>query len=91
MGSGRVVVAMSGGVDSSVAAALLRDAGYDVVGVSMLLAESPAATTRAGQGCCSLEDFRDARRGADRLAIPYYVWNLAEPFRARVQDVFVRE
>jgi len=91
VGSGRVVVAMSGGVDSSVAAALLRDAGYDVVGVSMLLTESPAATTRAGQGCCSLEDFRDARRVADRLAIPYYVWNLAEPFRARVQDVFVRE
>ncbi|HEY2389329.1 MAG TPA: tRNA 2-thiouridine(34) synthase MnmA [Candidatus Binatia bacterium] len=82
---------MSGGVDSSVAAALLRDAGYDVVGVSMLLTESPAATTRAGQGCCSLEDFRDARRVADVLAIPYYVWNLAEPFRARVQDVFVRE
>jgi len=91
VGGGRVVVAMSGGVDSSVAAALLRDAGYDVVGVSMLLTESPAATVRAGQGCCSLEDFRDARRVADRLAIPYYVWNLAEPFRARVQDVFVRE
>jgi len=87
----RVVVAMSGGVDSSVAAALLRDAGYDVIGVSMLLASEPAATVRAGQGCCSLEDFRDARRVAERLGVPYYVWNLADAFRAKVQDVFVRE
>ncbi len=77
MAGTRVVVAMSGGVDSSVAAALLREAGYDVVGVSMLLASRPAASVRAGQGCCSLEDFRDARRVAARLGIPYYVWNLA--------------
>lgn len=91
MTGARVVVAMSGGVDSSVAAALLRDAGHDVIGVSMLLTETPAATVRAGQGCCSLEDFRDARRVAERLGIPYYVWNLAAPFRAKVQDVFVRE
>src|SRR5882724_4536000 len=82
---------MSGGVDSSVAAALLRDAGHEVIGVSMLLSDRPAATVRAGQGCCSLEDFRDARRVAERLEIPYYVWNLVEPFRAKVQDVFVRE
>jgi tRNA-specific 2-thiouridylase len=87
----RVVVAMSGGVDSSVAAALLRDAGYDVIGVSMLLAAEPAPTVRAGQGCCSLEDFRDARQVAERLGVPYYVWNLADTFRAKVQDVFVRE
>jgi tRNA-specific 2-thiouridylase len=91
MAGARVVVAMSGGVDSSVAAALLRDAGYDVVGVSMLLAAQPAASVRAGQGCCSLEDFRDARLVAERLAIPYYVWNLVDTFRAKVQDVFVRE
>ena len=91
MAGARVVVAMSGGVDSSVAAALLRDAGYDVVGVSMLLAMQPAASVRAGQGCCSLEDFRDARRVAERLGVPYYVWNLADAFRVKVQDVFVRE
>ncbi len=91
MAGARVVVAMSGGVDSSVAAALLHDAGYQVVGVSMLLAAQPAASVRAGQGCCSLEDFRDARRVAERLGVPYYVWNLAETFRAKVQDVFVRE
>jgi tRNA-specific 2-thiouridylase len=82
---------MSGGVDSSVAAALLRDQGYDVVGVSMQLSDAPAATVRAGQGCCSLEDFRDARRVAETLGIPYYVWNLQDAFRARVTDVFKAE
>ena len=91
MAGARVVVAMSGGVDSSVAAALLRNAGYDVVGVSMLLAAQPVASVRAGQGCCSLEDFRDARRVAERLGIAYYVWNLAAPFRTRVMDVFTAE
>jgi len=88
MAGARVVVAMSGGVDSSVAAALLCEAGYEVIGVSMLLAPAGAATVRAGQGCCSLEDFRDARRVAERLGIAYYVWNLQDAFRARVVDVF---
>jgi tRNA-specific 2-thiouridylase len=87
----RVVVAMSGGVDSSVAAALLVEQGYDVVGVSMQLSATPAATVRQGQGCCSLEDFRDARRVADHLKIPYYVWNLRDAFRERVTDVFTAE
>ena len=91
MAGARVVVAMSGGVDSSVAAALLRDAGHDVIGVSMLLASNPAGTVRAGQGCCSLEDFRDARRVAERLGIAYYVWNLQDLFRTRVMDVFTEE
>jgi len=87
----RVVVALSGGVDSSVAAALLCEQGYDVVGVSMLLATTPAESVRAGQGCCSLEDFRDARRVAERLGIAYYVWNLRDVFRSRVMDVFTAE
>ena len=87
----RIVVAMSGGVDSSVAAALLKDQGFDVVGVSMQLSAAPAATVREGQGCCSLEDFRDARRVADALDIPYYVWNLQDAFRERVTDVFTAE
>ncbi len=91
MAGPRIVVAMSGGVDSSVAAALLKDRGFDVVGVSMQLSATPAATVRQGQGCCSLEDFRDARRVADHLAIPYYVWNLQDAFKARVTDVFTAE
>lgn len=91
MAGPRIVVAMSGGVDSSVAAALLKDQGFDVVGVSMQLSATPAATVNAGQGCCSLEDFRDARRVAERLGIPYYVWNLTDAFRSRVTAVFTAE
>ncbi len=91
MAGPRIVVAMSGGVDSSVAAALLVDQGFDVVGVSMQLSATPAATVREGQGCCSLEDFRDARRVASHLGIPYYVWNLQDAFRTRVTEVFTAE
>jgi tRNA-specific 2-thiouridylase len=79
---------MSGGVDSSVAAALLYEAGYDVIGISMLLAGS---TAEKEGSCCSLDDFQDARRVAEQLDIPYYVLNLKEEFRQRVIDVFTEE
>ncbi len=84
----RVVAAMSGGVDSAVATALLRGAGLDVVGVSMRLGTSGA---RAGdhRGCCSLDDFEDARRAAERLDVPHYVVDLRDVFQARVIDPFV--
>jgi tRNA-uridine 2-sulfurtransferase len=85
----RVLVAMSGGVDSSATAALLVDAGHDVTGVHLKLADTPSGLP--GKGCCTLDDARDARRVADVLGIPFYVWDLAEPFRDRVVDDFVAE
>jgi tRNA-specific 2-thiouridylase len=82
----RVVVAMSGGVDSSVAAALLVEAGYDVIGISMRLWNGPSDS-----GCCSLDDFLDARHVAARLRIPFYVMDFCDTFRRSVVDPFVSE
>jgi tRNA-specific 2-thiouridylase len=90
--SARVLVAMSGGVDSSVAAALLCEQGYDVVGIAMRLTPEglPAPTRRRGT-CCSYEDFEDARRVAERMDFPFYVIDLRADFAARVMDNFVTE
>ncbi|MFN8641127.1 MAG: tRNA 2-thiouridine(34) synthase MnmA [Candidatus Binatia bacterium] len=82
----RVVVAMSGGVDSSLAAALLVEAGYDVVGVSMRLWAGPSDS-----GCCSLDDFLDAREVAERLGIPFYVMDFSADFGRAVVADFVAE
>jgi tRNA-specific 2-thiouridylase len=87
----RVVAAMSGGVDSAVAAARLREAGHDVVGVHLALSQSAATLRESARGCCTLEDAGDARRVADRLGIPFYVWDLAERFRTDVVDDFAAE
>ena len=85
----RVLVAMSGGVDSSMTAALLVDAGHDVTGVHLKMADTPSGLP--GKGCCTLDDARDARRVADALGIPFYVWDLSAPFQDRVVDDFVEE
>ncbi len=82
---------MSGGVDSAVAAALAADAGHDVTGVHLALSQAPATLRTGARGCCSREDARDAARAADVLGIPFYVWDLAERFRADVVDDFVAE
>src|ERR1043166_220197 len=96
----KVVVAMSGGVDSSVAAALLLRQGYDVVGVFMRLGspkgvegEAESSCDPSGknkQGCCSVLDAADARRVAGMLGIPFYVLNFEDDF-GRVIDYFVSE
>ncbi len=84
----RVVVAMSGGVDSSVTAALLKAEGYDVVGVTLQLYDHGAATHRKG-ACCAGQDIHDARAVADRIGIPHYVLDYERRFKETVIDRFV--
>lgn len=88
----RVVVAMSGGVDSAVAAGILARQGYDVVGITMRLwtIDDPDAP-RGKKRCCSVEDTGDAQRAADTLGIPHYVLNMEREFQDRVIDYFVDE
>ncbi len=80
---------MSGGVDSSVAAARMVDAGHDVVGVHLALSRAPGTLRTGSRGCCSKEDASDARRVADVLGISFYVWDFADKFQADVIDDFV--
>jgi tRNA-specific 2-thiouridylase len=87
----RVLAAMSGGVDSAVAAARAVAAGHDVVGVHLALSRSPQTLRSGARGCCTIEDARDARRAADVLGIPFYVWDLAERFERDVVEDFVAE
>ncbi|WP_018351369.1 tRNA 2-thiouridine(34) synthase MnmA [Longispora albida] len=87
----RVLAAMSGGVDSAVAAALAAEAGHDVTGVHLALAKNPQTYRSGARGCCTLEDSRDARRAADVIGIPFYVWDMVEEFQEDVVDDFVAE
>jgi tRNA-specific 2-thiouridylase len=87
----RVLAAMSGGVDSAVAAARAADAGHQVTGVHLALSANPRSHRTGARGCCTLEDARDARRAADVIGIPFYVWDMAERFSQDVVADFVAE
>ena len=88
----KVVVGMSGGVDSSVAAYLLKEQGYDVIGVTMQIwQDEEAGIKEAKGGCCGLSAVEDARRVAEKLGIPYYVMNFKKEFKSCVIDYFVEE
>lgn len=92
MASKKVVIGMSGGVDSSVAAWLLKQQGYDVIGVTMQIwQEEDDEIVEENGGCCGLSAVDDARRVAERIGIPYYVMNFREVFREKVIDNFVSE
>lgn len=87
----KVLAAMSGGVDSSVAAALAAEQGHDVTGVHLKLADLAVEEQVPGQGCCTLDDAQDARRVAQVLDIPFYVWDLSAVFAREVQDPFAAD
>jgi tRNA-uridine 2-sulfurtransferase len=87
----RVLAAMSGGVDSATAAARAVDAGHEVTGVHLALSSNPSSYRTGARGCCTLEDARDARRAADVIGIPFYVWDMAERFHRDVVQDFVAE
>ncbi len=87
----KVLAAMSGGVDSAVAAARVVAAGHEVTGMHLALSNNPQSFRSGARGCCSLEDSRDARRAADIIGIPFYVWDMAEQFRRDVVEDFVAE
>ena len=87
----RVLAAMSGGVDSAVAAARAADAGHEVTGVHLALSSNPQSYRSGARGCCTLEDARDARRAADVIGIPFYVWDMAVRFDQDVVRDFVKE
>ncbi len=87
----RVLAALSGGVDSAVAAARMVDTGHRVVGVHLALSRTPAATRSGSRGCCSAQDARDAARVADLLGIDFHVWDVSRRFAADVVDDFVAE
>src|SRR6201992_1402752 len=87
----RVLAAMSGGVDSATAAARAAEAGHDVTGVHLALSANPSSYRTGARGCPPVKAARDARRAADVLGIPFYVWDMAERFHAEVVEDFVAE
>jgi tRNA-specific 2-thiouridylase len=87
----RLIAAMSGGVDSAVAAARAVEAGHDVVGVHLALSSNPQKYRSGARGCCTIEDSHDARRAADVVGIPFYIWDMAQEFHEGVVENFLAE
>ena len=87
----KVLAAMSGGVDSAVAAARAAEAGHDVTGIHLALSRNPQSYRSGARGCCTIEDSNDARRAADVIGIPFYVWDLSDRFHEDVVEDFMAE
>lgn len=87
----KLIAAMSGGVDSAVAAARAVEAGHDVVGVHLALSSNPQKYRSGARGCCTIEDSHDARRAADVIGIPFYIWDMAQEFHEEVVENFLAE
>jgi tRNA-specific 2-thiouridylase len=85
----KLVAAMSGGVDSAVAAARAAEAGHDVTGIHLALSRNPQSYRSGARGCCTIEDANDARRAADVIGIPFYVWDLSDRFHQDVVEDFM--
>ena len=87
----KLIAAMSGGVDSAVAASRAVAQGHEVVGVHLALASNPQKYRSGARGCCTIEDSHDARRAADVIGIPFYIWDMAEEFHDGVVENFLSE
>ena len=87
----KLIAAMSGGVDSAVAAARAVEAGHDVIGVHLALSANPQKYRSGARGCCTIEDSHDARRAADVIGIPFYIWDMAQEFHDGVVENFLSE
>ncbi len=87
----KVIAAMSGGVDSAVAAARAVEAGHEVTGIHLALSRNPKSYRTGARGCCTIEDANDARRAADVIGIPFYVWDLSDRFHDDVVEDFMDE
>ena len=87
----KVLAAMSGGVDSAVAAARAAEQGHDVTGIHLALSRNPKSYRTGARGCCTIEDANDARRAADVIGIPFYVWDMSERFHEDVVEDFLGE
>jgi len=87
----KLIAAMSGGVDSAVAAARAHEEGHEVIGVHLALSKNPQKYRSGARGCCTVEDSHDARRAADRIGIPFYIWDMSDEFHQGVVEDFLSE